>query len=114
MEEAVHSYFAIGLALFAHCTYCTYYCDKNHHSKFCQESELVAILVQESALCLFVLYLATQGLKHDTIKVFLSAVSHLQMEAIASGPHCQSFSMLSRALGEWNERKLLMVEYGCP
>ena len=34
----------------------------------------------EQVLCLFVSHLAQQGLKHRSIKVYLSAVRHLQIE----------------------------------
>lgn len=49
--------------------------------KLCQETSEVPLPVTEKGLCAFSSRLADQGLKYKTIKVYLSAVRHLQIEA---------------------------------
>jgi len=43
----------------------------------------------KSTLCIFAAYLARQGLKHQTIKSYLSAVRHLQIEKNCFDPFNQ-------------------------
>ncbi len=49
-------------------------------------ARIPALPVSQVALCSFVAYLADQGLKHRTIKVYLSAVRHLQISAAQPDP----------------------------
>ena len=58
----------------------SYNSGKNRFITFCQEANLTPFPAAESTLCIFAAYLALQGLKHQTIKSYLSAVRHLQIE----------------------------------
>ena len=47
--------------------------------KICAESATSPIPIAEGQLCSYVSFLVNQGLKHRTIKSFLSAIRHLQI-----------------------------------
>ena len=68
--------FAKGLA---ESTLRSYKSRKDRYVRFCTQSASCPLPVSESNLCLFVSHLADQGLKHHTIKCYLSAVRHLQI-----------------------------------
>lgn len=76
MEAAVRSYFAKGLA---ESTRRTYKCGSDRYLTFCQQSETPHLPLREAVLCSFVTHLALQGLKHRSIKVYLSATRHMQI-----------------------------------
>ena len=76
LEETVQFYFTKGLA---QSTLRTYRSGKDRYLKFCSQAILNPLPVSEQVLCSFVSHLAQQGLKHRTIKVYLSAVRHLQI-----------------------------------
>ena len=50
--------------------------------------------LQESVLCSFVSYLAVQGLRYRSIKVYLSAVRHMQIEANFPDPFTLTMARL--------------------
>lgn len=58
--------------------------------KFCQEAGFTPLPVSQSLLCKYVSYLANQNLKHGTIKVYLSAVRHLQIKYGMNDPFAQA------------------------
>ena len=76
LEETVQFYFTKGLT---QSTLRTYRSGKERYLKFCSQAILNPLPVSEQVLCSFVSHLAQQGLKHRTIKVYLSAVRHLQI-----------------------------------
>ena len=76
MEEAVQEFFAKGLA---DSTKRTYKAGKERYLKFCEQTGAAPLPVVNSVLCAFVAYLALEGLKHGSIKVYLSAVRHMQI-----------------------------------
>ena len=47
--------------------------------KFCADAGLLPVLATEQVLCWFVAYLKQEGLKHRTIKSYLSAVRFLHV-----------------------------------
>ncbi len=77
MEALVQFYFAKGLAPSTQRTYRT---GKQRYLNFCLSARYTPIPVSEPVLCSYVSYLADQGLKYRTIKVYLSAIRHLQIE----------------------------------
>lgn len=83
MEESVRYYFVKGLAT---STQKTYKSGKDRYLSFCMHASLPALPVSQYVLCSFVAYLADQGLKHRSIKVYLSAVRHLQISAAHPDP----------------------------
>ena len=78
MEEAVHKYFTKGLT---QSTQRTYRSGKQRFLKFCADTGLTPVPLTESVLSSFVAHLAVNSLKFRTIKVYLSAVRHLQIES---------------------------------
>ena len=78
LEEAVCKYFAKGLT---QSTQQTYRSGKNRYLKFCADRRITPTPVIEPVLTSFVAHLAVQGLKSRSIKVYLSAVRHLQIES---------------------------------
>ncbi len=83
MEESVRYYFIKGLA---NSTQRTYKSGKDRYITFCTNARIAALPVSQVGLSSFVAYLADQGLKHRTIKVYLSAVRHLQISAAQPDP----------------------------
>ena len=83
LEESVHFYFSKGLAS---STQRTYKAGKTRYVTFCTKASISPLPVCERHLCSFVAYLAKEGLKFRTIKVYLSAVRHMQIEAAMPDP----------------------------
>ena len=83
MEESVCFYFSKGLAS---STQRTYKAGKNRYLKFCEHASIVPLPVCEKHLCSFVSHLANEGLKFRTLKVYLSAIRHMQIEAAMPDP----------------------------
>ena len=76
LEADVQTFFERGLAL---STTHTYQSAKHRYILFCEASNSQLIPLTEVVLCKFVVYLANQKLKHQTIKVYLSGLRHLQV-----------------------------------
>ena len=72
------SYFAMGLAESSQRTYGS---GKARFLKFCEQTGTSPLPVCERVLCCFCAHLANEKLKHKTIKVYLSAVRHMQIAA---------------------------------
>ena len=66
--------------------------------KFCQEAGATPLPVGEQLLCHFCAYLAKQELKFRTIKVYLSAVSHLQILNMGNDPFATPMATLEYVL----------------
>jgi len=76
LETDVQFFYSKGLAK---STLRTYQSGKDHYTKFCTEANINPLPVSEQHLCFFVSFLAKQGLKHQTIECYLSAIRHLQI-----------------------------------
>ena len=83
LEDLVQFYFQKGLAS---STQRTYKNAQDRFLKFCCDGGFTPLPVTESVLCAYVSYLANQHLKHTTIKVYLSAIRHLQIAAGLTDP----------------------------
>ena len=79
----MRKYFTLGLAP---STQRTYKSGKERYLKFCQLAGALPLPVCESILCHFCAYLANDGLCYRTIKVYLSAVRHMQIAAARPDP----------------------------
>ena len=79
MESIVRFYFTKGIAT---STKVTHKAGQSRYPQFCDASSVSPLPLSESTLLMYVSYLAESGLKHSTIKVYLSALRHMQ---IASG-----------------------------
>ena len=77
-QPTVQYYFTKGLVP---STQRTYKSGKDRYVKFCQDASIPALPVSEPHLCSFIASLADQGLKYRTVKVYLSAIRHLQILA---------------------------------
>ena len=84
LEADVQSYFEHGLTP---STRRTYALAKRRYATFCQSASLASLPLSEGTLCKYVAYLAKQDLKHQSIKCYLSALRHLQIEAGLGDPY---------------------------
>ena len=64
----------------------TYSSGKNRFIKFCQQAGVAPLPACENVLCWFCAHLANQNLKYRTIKVYLSAVRHMQIAERGDDP----------------------------
>lgn len=76
LEQMVQKY--LGQAI-APSTLRTYKSGKARFSHFCEEYNYPLLPVSEDILCKYVAFIANQGLKHATIKTYLSAIRHMQI-----------------------------------
>ena len=83
LEGAVRKYFAHGIA---QSTSKAYKSAQKRYSSFCTSFNLPLLLLFEHHLCLFISYLASQGIKCTTLKVYLSGLRHLQISANLPDP----------------------------
>lgn len=83
LERAVSSYFTQGLAS---STAKTYRSAQQRYSRFCMNHGLPPILLSEATLCMFVSSLALDGIKHSSIKCYISATRHMQIAAGLADP----------------------------
>ena len=78
LEKCATFYFAKGLADSSQRTYKS---GENRYLHFCLSCKVTPLPVSESILCKFVSYLACEGLKHRSIKTYLSGVRYLQIRS---------------------------------
>ena len=78
MEKRAAAYFQKGLADSSHRTYRS---GEKRYVRFCQLYDCAPLPVSEDNLCKFVTYLGGVGLKHRTIKTYLSGVRFLQIRS---------------------------------
>ena len=77
LEVSVGFYFNNGIAISTRKAYAS---AKNRYVKFCNEAvSISAFPTSENILCMFVTYLAREGLKHSTIKGYLSGIRYTQI-----------------------------------
>lgn len=76
LDKLVDKYFAKGLAV---STQRTYQCGQSKFLQFCEAGGFQAVPAAEATLCKFVAHMAGAGLRHRTIKVYLSAIRHLHI-----------------------------------
>ena len=69
----------LGTTVLAPATQLAYLAGKKKYLCFCQETSTPHLPVTELKLVNFVAYAASWGLKHQTIKCYLSAIRHLQI-----------------------------------
>ena len=53
---------------------------------FCRDYAVTCLPLSDSVLCMFVAFLALQGVKHQTSKSYMSALRHMQIEAGLGDP----------------------------
>ncbi len=96
MEAVIHGYFTQGIA---QSTERTYRSAQRRFIRFCQAQSLSPLPLQETVLVAFAASVANEGLKHQTIKCYLSALRHMQITARLPDPfHAASFPYLEYVL----------------
>ena len=80
-----------------------YLVGKKKYLCFCQETSNPHLPVTEFKLVNFVASAASRGLKHPTIKCYLSAIRHLQIECGEKDPRVESMPLLVLAL--WGTKR---------
>ena len=88
-------YFRNGLAPSIHRSYDS---AKRKFSSFCNQAHLKPLPVSEKLLCRYVAHLAEQGLAPKTIKLYLSAVRHLQVSMSLTDPRMGDMPRLERVV----------------
>ena len=91
MEESAAFYFAKGLA---DSTQKTYKSGENRFIQFCNMCRIPPVPVSEATLCKFVSHLAKEGLKHRSIKTYLSGVRFMHIRAGFPDPFLAHMSRL--------------------
>ena len=64
----------------------TYGTGERRYLQFCVAGAIAPLPTSESILCHYVAFLAKDNLKHQTIKTYLSAVSHMHIVAGKGDP----------------------------
>ena len=88
-------YFRSGLAPSTHKSYDS---AKRRFLCFCVQAHLNPLPVSESLLCRYVAYLAEEGLAPKTIKLYLSAIRHLQVSMNLSDPKIGEMARLEQVV----------------
>ena len=83
LDKLVEKFFSKGLA---ESTQRTYKCGQRKYLEFCKLGGFIAVPATETVLCSFVAKIAEAGIKHRTIKVYLSAVRFLHIAEGAKDP----------------------------
>ena len=83
MEAAVHRLFAEGLASSTRATYSS---AQLRYLNFCSQLGASPLPLTERTLCLFAAFLVNEGLRAQSISVYLSAVCHLQVSSGLPAP----------------------------
>ena len=83
LDRLVESYFRSGLAPSTRHSYTS---AKRRFLSFCDVSKSTPLPVTEQLLCRYVSFLAEQGLSSKSIKLYLSAVCHLQISINLQDP----------------------------
>ena len=95
LDSLVSLYFRASLAPSTHRSYES---AKRRYSQFCLLTKSTPLPLTEQNLCNFAAYLADSGLAHQTIKCYLSAVKHLQIESGMGDPSMNSMPRLEHVL----------------
>ena len=91
----VHHYLKCSLAPSTTRTYNT---GKNRYVKFCSVRKIAPLPLTEKNLCEYVAYLAQGGMKHQSIKCYLSAARHLQIMSGQGDPFREKMPLLEYVL----------------
>ena len=88
-------YFYYALAPSTHRSYNS---AKKRYTDFRSQAHLEPLPAQEHQLCLYVSHLARSGLRHQTIKCYLSAIRHLQIQHGKGDPFIASMPKLEQVV----------------
>ena len=93
LEGVVHQLFQAGLALSSH-RHTRLEKDLNFGSRM----EATPLPTSEKLLCFFVVFIKQEGLRHQTAKAYLSAVTHLQISGGMGDPNITEIPRLELVL----------------
>ena len=91
LDHLVRSFFVKGLADSTHKVYGS---GQRRYHKFFASTGLVAVPAQEEVICKFVVQLASEGLKHRTIKSYMAGIRHLHIGEGLGDPFLSSRAKL--------------------
>ena len=111
LDQFTHHLFLKGLAS---STQRAYRSAQKRYGDFCARDGRQAVPASEEGLCRFVARLAGDGLKHRTIKSYLSGVRHLHIEEGLPDPFIQPLHRLHYTLRGLRARKVWWGESGYP
>lgn len=83
MEGAVQTLFNLGIAPSTNRVYKSV---RNRYLQFCSKFSFPCLPLSEPVLCMFVAYLSLQGVKHQSVKCYLAALRHMQIELRGEDP----------------------------
>ena len=95
LDDLVHRFFLKGLA---DSTLRSYKSAQKRYGSFCAGVGMHPLPASEEGLCRFVVKLAEEGLKHRTIKAYLSGVRHLHIMEGLADPFKQPLEQLHYVL----------------
>ena len=95
MDKLVHKFFSKGLA---QSTLRSYNSGQKRYLLFCNGGNFSPLPASEEVLCMFASYLADSGLKHRTIKSYLSAIRFLHISEGMPDPFQASLTRLHYVL----------------
>ncbi len=95
LDQHVQTFFMKGLADNTHRVYRT---GQKRYLDFCSCAGLRGVPASEGVVCKFVAQLATEGLKHRTIKSYMAGVRHLHISEGLGDPFLSSWSKLHYVL----------------
>ena len=95
METAVSSLYKLGLAPSTQRVYAS---AQNRFLNFCSQYGYASLPLSEHTLCLFLASLQKEGIKHTTMKSYLSGLRHFQISSGLSDPHIHLWPKLEYVL----------------
>ena len=95
LERSVSRLFGAGLAP---STLRAYQSEYSRYQRFCERAGITPIPTTEQTLCLFVAFLAEEGIAHSTVKDYLSAVRHVHIRHGLGNPFAVSLPRLELVL----------------
>ena len=95
LENFVHQLFAEGIASSTRATYSS---SQVRYLNFCNKFGINPLPLTDRSLCLFAAFLANEGLRAQSISVYLSALRHLQIAAGLQAPPLSSWPWLPYVL----------------
>ncbi len=91
LDSLVRSFFIKGLAQSTHKVYSS---GQRRFLNFCTSAGLQAVPAGEDVLCKFAAKMASEGLRHRTIKSYMAGIRHLHIEEGLDDPFLPTLSRL--------------------
>ncbi len=95
LDSLVQAFFVKGLAQSTHRVYSS---GQRRYLGFCASANLSAVPASEDTLCKFAAKMASEGLRHRTIKSYMAGIRHLHIEKGLVDPFLPALSRLHYVL----------------